>query len=98
MSCGFPDSQHAATIPPSERLRTSPCRFCGQSIVWGLTANGRRAPFDPDTLRNHWITCPERGAARKAFPQSKAWPQTGGSRRIGGSNASRHSGVRDGRT
>lgn len=72
MSCGEAESQHAATIPPGERDGTSPCRFCGQQVVWGLTKNGRRAPFDPDTLRNHWISCPNQGEARRAFPKGKA--------------------------
>ncbi len=69
MTCGFPEHEHAATIPPTERGKTSPCRFCGRAVVWGLTRRGRRAPFDPDTMRNHWTTCPEQGDARKALPR-----------------------------
>ena len=76
MSCGEAPAQHAATIPPANRDQTRPCKFCEQAVIWGLTKNGRAAPFDPDTLRNHWITCPNQGDARKAFPKRKEQPVT----------------------
>ena len=57
MSCGFPAEQHADTLTHDDMTRT--CKFCGATILWGLTLRQRRAPFDPGTLRNHFITCPK---------------------------------------
>ena len=62
-----PPHEYAATL----ELSVAYCWFCQRSIRWGLTINGRRAPFDPDTERNHWITCPRGGAAREMYPRKR---------------------------
>ena len=41
------------------------CRSCHAVVVWGETAHGKRAPFDPDGA-NHFASCPDRRAWRKA--------------------------------
>ena len=57
-------------LPASLEDATSVCRFCGGAIIWGLTQNGKRAPFDDvGPYPNHWITCSKVGEARKAFPR-----------------------------
>lgn len=67
MTCGGKDSEHVIV---SER-QPATCRFCKQSIHWGKTNAGKSAPADPDTGRNHWITCPRQGDARKAYPRTE---------------------------
>ena len=54
------------------------CRSCGMPILWGVTANDKRAPFDAcpitgkayimhgnDKPTNHFATCPQRDQWRK---------------------------------
>ena len=68
MSCGEAQAQHAATL--SGRRKT--CSFCRQEVEWGETSKGKASVFDPETGRNHWITCPNQGDARKAFPAKRS--------------------------
>jgi hypothetical protein len=65
LSCGGPEHEHMVGEPKN----VGRCRFCGQDIEWGNTAKEKMAPFDPDTKRNHWITCESRKAAREEYPR-----------------------------
>lgn len=40
------------------------CRKCGKRFVWGKTQKDRTAPFDPETLINHFATCNPDGEPR----------------------------------
>lgn len=53
-----------ALIDRSQPYDFGKCRWCQQEIIWGKTVKGKRAPFDPDTGVNHWITCPKRSDVR----------------------------------
>ena len=47
-----------------------PCRYCHALIIWGVTVNDKRAPFNAAAPHvNHWTTCSGRGQARKDFPR-----------------------------
>ena len=62
------------------------CRFCGRTIWWGLTQNGKRNPFDVvasgtdetrevrRTSTTHWSTCRRREDALSAFAVGKKYP------------------------
>ena len=54
MSCGAAEYEH---VTIDGRAQVKPCRYCGLAIVWGMSIKGKPSPADPDTLRNHWITC-----------------------------------------
>jgi hypothetical protein len=47
------------------------CRFCARPIWWGLTARGKRNPFDVTdgtrTCVSHWSTCRQRAQAHQVF-------------------------------
>ena len=62
MSCGGAEWEH---ISIDGRSNVAPCKFCGLEIVWGKTNKGKPSPADPDTLRNHWITCAKAGNKKK---------------------------------
>ncbi len=62
---------HAYAVSVTE-LDVRPCDFCGADIMRGTTNRGRASWFDaqPDITGgrvNHWITCPERKAARQKY-------------------------------
>lgn len=65
MTCGYADYEHVTVAA----AQPGTCKFCKQGIVWGTTSKGKAAPADPDTHRNHWITCPGQKAAREAYPR-----------------------------
>ena len=44
------------------------CKSCHARIVWGLTKNGKRAPFDLNGM-SHFTTCPD---ARKWTKKGKS--------------------------
>lgn len=39
--------------------RSTLCKACGEMIVWAVTLDDHRRPYDPDG-RNHYGTCPSR--------------------------------------
>jgi len=41
---------------------TGTCRSCGATIVWAITAKGRRMPLDPDPIPGGNVTLHEDGA------------------------------------
>jgi hypothetical protein len=57
------------TVDPSAAIKQ--CKFCGRQIWWGLTARGKRNPFDVShgerTCASHWSTCRQRAQAQKEF-------------------------------
>jgi len=68
-------------------MKGSLCKFCGQSIKWIKTKNGKNMPLDPigieegdilydrDKHSSHWDTCPKRDRARDQYPkQDSATP------------------------
>lgn len=61
MTCGGKDSEHVIIAD----RQAATCRFCGGAIHWGKTNAGKNAPADPDTGRNHWVTCRKAGRAHK---------------------------------
>ena len=57
-------------LPASLEDGQQRCHFCGQTIRWGLTHKGKKAPFDAEPPhQNHWGTCPEHKKAREKFPR-----------------------------
>jgi hypothetical protein len=64
-------------------MKGSLCKFCGQSIKWIKTKNGKNMPLDPigieegdivydrDKHRSHWDTCPKRDRAREQYPKQE---------------------------
>jgi len=64
-------------------MKGSLCKFCGQSIKWIKTKNGKNMPLDPigiedgdilydrDRHSSHWDTCPKRDTAKQQYPQNK---------------------------
>jgi len=65
-------------------VKGSLCKFCGQSIKWIKTKNGKNMPLDPigidegdilydrDKHSSHWDTCPKRDNARQQYPKQDA--------------------------
>lgn len=54
------ETAHAAIYEKNPSVKTigneSICRGCGEIIYWAITANDKRAPFDPDGI-SHFATC-----------------------------------------
>jgi hypothetical protein len=46
------------------------CRSCGRPIYWGVTATGKRCPYDVvdgvATTVSHFATCPDANSWRKS--------------------------------
>ena len=65
-------------------MKGSLCKFCGQSIKWIKTKNGKNMPLDPIGIEegdivydrekhsSHWDTCPKRDTARQQYPKQDA--------------------------
>jgi hypothetical protein len=65
-------------------MKGSLCKFCGQSIKWIKTKNGKNMPLDPIGIEpgdilydrerhsSHWDTCPKRDNAREQYPRQDA--------------------------
>ncbi len=45
-----------AGVAASNRSSKSRCKYCGESIEWAKTANGKNMPVDPDG-QCHFDTC-----------------------------------------
>lgn len=62
-------------------MKGSLCKFCGQTIKWVKTKNGKNMPIDPVNIEegdilydrerhsSHWDTCPKRDKARQQYPR-----------------------------
>lgn len=62
---------YAVTVDEDDR---GVCRFCGRTIIRGVTVRGKGSWFDADPDEsgrhmNHWVSCPD---ARRARAWAKA--------------------------
>jgi hypothetical protein len=40
-------------------LDQATCKNCSAPILWFAPPRGKRTPFDADTLKPHWDSCPQ---------------------------------------
>ena len=69
---------HGVEIPEDAPIQR--CRSCGAPIWWGVTAGGRRCPFDVHLAETSWT----RGAAERTAithfstcPDARGWSKHG---------------------
>lgn len=66
---GAPTLFDVPTEPAIDRRKIERCKSCGAAIVWGVTKNGKRCPYNvvgmQATEQSHFETC----------PQSRGWSQ-----------------------
>ncbi len=65
-------------------MKGSLCKFCGQTIKWIKTKNGKNMPLDPigidegdilydrDKHSSHWDTCSQRDKVRQQHPRQES--------------------------